>query len=198
MNPHKSLPNNDLTNGYGYLERRLGDLDHLADNWATKAEQGWCRLIEAKVDMREAPKAAEPAPCTMTPEQVDFFMHGATVGFKYIAQKYGLTPLQMWSKVESGLTAVGMHHDDLEDVQCLIFGWTTLTPEMLERYRWRYPDRCPLLDVLCTLDDTCEPLNKVQDWMLELKGAKNRRRLDLLPALTTTERPDTCSVGGRS
>jgi len=85
--------------------------------------------------------------------------------------------------VEDGLKKVGMHVDDLDDVQMLVFGWRGLTPEMLERYRWRYPDRCPLLDVLCTLDDTCEALNKVQDWMLKLKGAKDRRRLDLLPEL---------------
>ena len=197
MTSHKPLPNNDLKNGYGYLDRRLGNLDHLADKWATKAEQGWGRLIEAKVDMREAPKAADSACCTMTQEQVDFFMHGSTVGFRYIADKYGLSPVQMWSKVQEGLTAVGMHHDDLEDVQCLIFGWKTLTAEMLERYRWRYPDRCPLLDVLCTLDDTCPELTEVQDWMLELKGAKNRRRLDLLPELSTKERPATCSNCGQ-
>ena len=82
-----------------------------------------------------------------------------------------------------GWACVGMHVDDLDDVQMLVFGWQDLTPEMLERYRWRYPDRCPLLDVLCTLDDSCEKLNNVQDWMLKLKGAKNRRRLDLLPEL---------------
>lgn len=93
----------------------------------------------------------------------------------------------MWSKVEEGLKIVGMHEDDLEDVQELVFGWKDLTSEMLERYRWRYPDRCPLLDVLCTLDDSCEKLNAVQDWMLELKGAKDRRRLDILPELPKTD-----------
>ena len=33
------------------------------------------------------------------------------------------------------------------------------------------------------MDETCTELNEVQDWILEIKGAKNRRRLDLLPAL---------------
>ena len=189
MTSHKPLPNNDLENGYGYFDVRLRDLDRLEERWASKAEQGWNRLIEAKVDMRQAPGQPQAATCSMTKEQVDFFMHGSTTGFKYIAKKYGLTPVQMWNEVEAGLTAMGMHHDDLEDVQSLIFGWKALTTEMLERYRWRYPDRCPLLDVLCTLDDTCPELIEVSDWMLELKGAKNRRRLDLWPELATAPRP---------
>ena len=112
-----------------------------------------------------------------------FFIKGSMAGFQYIAQRHSLTPVQMWREVEDGLKKVGMHTDDLADVELLVFGWKTLTLEMLERYRWRYPDRCPLLDVLCTMDETCEELNKVQDWMLELKGAKDRRRLDLLPSL---------------
>lgn len=120
---------------------------------------------------------------TLSEKDCAFFIQGSMAGFQYIAKKYSLTPVQMWHKVEDGLKKVGMHHDDLEDVQYLVFGWRTLTSEMLERYRWRYPDRCPLLDVLCTMDDTCGELNKVQDWMLKLKGAKNRRRMDLLPAL---------------
>ena len=123
---------------------------------------------------------------TLSDKDCAFFIKGSMHGFKYIGMKHGLTPVQMWFKVEEGLKKVGMHDDDLEDVQLLVFGWKSLTAEMLERYRWRYPDRCPLLDVLCTLDPTCTELNKVQDWMLELKGAKNRRRLDLLPALATT------------
>ena len=119
-----------------------------------------------------------------------FFVKGAMTGFKYIAQRHSLTAVQMWREVEAGLKKVGMHTDDLADVQLLVFGWKPLTAEMLERYRWRYPDRCPLLDVLCTMDDTCEELNKVQDWMLELKGAKDRRRLELLPSLVyTASRP---------
>ena len=120
---------------------------------------------------------------TLSATDSAFFIEGATYGFRYIAQKHGLSPVKMWAKVEDGLRKVGMHADDLDDVQHLVFGWKPLTTEMLERYRWRYPDRCPLLDVLCTLDDSCEKLNVVQDWMLELKGAKNRRRLDILPEL---------------
>jgi len=131
-------------------------------------------------------KSAESKPALLNEKDCAFFVKGSTAGFRYIAHKYELTPVQMWLTVEAGLKKVGMHHDDLHDVQLLVFGWKPLTAEMLERYRWRYPDRCPLLDVLCTLDDTCEELNRVQDWMLKLKGAKNRRRLDLLPALATT------------
>ncbi len=119
----------------------------------------------------------------LTEKDTEFFINGARLGFKTIAKTHLLTPAAMWEKTAEGLLAVGMHADDLHDVELLVFGWKNLTAEMLERYRWRYPDRCPLLDVLCTFDDSCQELNRVQDWMLELKGAKNRRRLDLLPAL---------------
>ena len=119
----------------------------------------------------------------LTKKESEFFIKGARYGFKTIALMHGLSPTEMWAKTAEGLLAVGMHRDDLDDVELMVFGWKDLTAEMLERYRWRYPDRCPLLDVLCTFDDSVEELNLVQDWMLELKGAKNRRRLDLLPAL---------------
>ena len=119
----------------------------------------------------------------MTAADAEYFTRESRRGFQYIARRHTLSPMQMWTKVAQGLVAVGMHHDDLDDVQELLFGWKELSAEMLERYRWRYPDRCPLLDVLCTLDETCTELNKLQDWILEIKGSKNRRRLDLMPAL---------------
>ena len=89
----------------------------------------------------------------------------------------------MWTRVEYGLRAVGMHEDDVEFVQSFIFGWVSISEVQMERFRWRYPERCPLLDVLCTLDDTYEELNLYQDKMLELKGSKGRRRLDVIPPL---------------
>ena len=119
----------------------------------------------------------------LTEKDCEFFLKGARSGFRTIALSHGLTPTQMWEKTAEGLITVGMHPDDLDDVEQMVFGWKGLTAEMLERYRWRYPDRCPLLDVLCTFSPECSELNEVQDWMLALKGAKNRRRLDLLPAL---------------
>jgi len=121
----------------------------------------------------------------LSEKDTTFFLRGVTIGFRYIARRHQITPSIMWEIVSDGLLKVGMHADDLEDVEYMVFGWRGLTPEMLERYRWRYPDRCPLLDVLCTLDETCEILNEVQEWMLKLKGSKNSRRLDLLPALPT-------------
>ena len=123
----------------------------------------------------------------LTEKDSDFFIEGARYGFRAIAQSHGLSPKEMWGKTAEGLIAVGMGRDDLDDVESLVFGWKTLTAEMLERYRWRYPDRCPLLDVLCTFDDSIPELNRVADWMLLLKGAKDRRRLDLLPALPKSD-----------
>lgn len=34
-----------------------------------------------------------------------------------------------------------------------------------------------------TADDTCPELNDIHDWILAIKSSKDRRRLDLLPAL---------------
>lgn len=132
-----------------------------------------------------------PKEKTLSEDDTQFFLKGVVVGFRYIAKRHGLGPSTMWKLVADGLLTVGMHADDLQDVEYMVFGWKGLTPAMLERYRFRYPDRCPLLDVLCTLDDSCEILNEVQEWMLRLKGSKNSRRLDLLPALVySASRPD--------
>ena len=186
MIPSKRIPDNDLNNGYGYLDFRLNNLDNLASKWSAKTGQRWGRLREVKVDMRgvsQTPTPATPSTGGMTPADAEYFTRASRIGFQYIARRHTLSPMQMWTQVAEGLVVVGMHHDDLDDVQELLFGWKELNAEMLERYRWRYPDRCPLLDVLCTMDDTCPELNEVQDWILEIKGSKDRRRLDLLPAL---------------
>ena len=172
--------NNDLRNLYGYRDGRQWNLDSLSAYWPTKSSQGWSRLFELKVDKTKAKNGGTDP---LDQESADFFTNGARTGFQYIARRHNLRPMEMWKKVAEALLVVGMHHDDLDDVQELIFGWKELSVEMLERYRWRYPERCPLLDALCTMDDTCPELNEVQDWILEIKGSKDRRRLDLLPAL---------------
>ena len=174
--------NGDLRNLYGYRDHRCWDLDRTASAWATKLSQGHGRLFELKIDQTKQKKDG-PSTGSMTAAEAEFFMHGARTGFRHIARRHNLRPMEMWNKVAQGLVVVGMHQDDLDDVQELVFGWKELDAEMLERYRWRYPDRCPLLDVLCTMDESCQVLNEVQDWILELKGSKDRRRLDMLPAL---------------
>jgi hypothetical protein len=179
---------NDLSNHYGYRSGRRWDLDRTAAAWATKSSQGWGRLFELKLDKTQRkpqPVKAEEAP--LDQEAADYFTKVSRIGFQHIARRHHLTPSQMWNKVSKGLQVMGMHHDDLDDVQELMFGWKDLSVEMLERFRWRYPDRCPLLDVLCTMDETCPELNELQDWILEIKGSKDRRRLELLPALPSPD-----------
>lgn len=176
--------NDDLSNQYGYRSGMRWDLDRTAAAWATKSSQGWGRLFELKVD-KTKPKKAGEAP--LDQEAANYFTETSRLGFQHIARRHHLTPSQMWNKVSKGLLIMGMHHDDLDDVQELMFGWKDLSAEMLERFRWRYPDRCPLLDVLCTMDDTCPELNELQDWILEIKGSKDRRRLELLPALPSPD-----------
>ena len=182
MNSLNPRQNEDLRNLYGYRDHRCWNLDRTAAAWATKLRQGHGRLFELKIDQTKQKKDGPSTGC-MTAAEAEFFIHGSRTGFQHIAERHNLRPMEMWNKVAKGLIVMGMHRDDLDDVQELLFGWKELDAEMLERYRWRYPDRCPLLDVLCTLDDTCPELNEVQDWMLELKGSKDRRRLDMLPAL---------------
>jgi hypothetical protein len=175
MTPSKRIPDNDLNNGYGYLDFRLNNLDSLADKWSSKSGQRWGRLKEVKIDMRgvsKTPAPATPSKGGMTPADAAFFTRGARIGFQCIARRHNLGPTEMWAKVSDALLLVGMHRDDLQDVEDFIFGWTELSAEMLERYRWRYPDRCPLLDALCTLDSNCDELNEVQDWILHIKGSK--------------------------
>ena len=195
MTTQKPLSNNDLKNGYGYLDGRLINLDTLTDVWASKAEQGWGRLVEAKVDMRGVTSApADSGAPRMTQEEVDYFTKGARSGFIGIALRHGFTPLEMWDVVETGMKRLGVHQDDLEDLQHFCFGWAELTPESMCRWSLRYPKRCPLLDVLCSLDHTCSELNSVQDWLLDKKGSYGRTCNDVLPALPTRDgqRPCPC------
>ena len=172
--------NKELARGYGSAPSS-NDLDKTAGPWT---DLEWSRPFEIACTIVAGVKqSAEPSIEGMTAADAEYFTRGSRIGFQYIARRHTLSPMQMWNKVAEGLVVVGMHHDDLDDVQELLFGWKELNAEMLERYRWRYPDRCPLLDVLCTMDDTCPELNEVQDWILEIKGSKDRRRLDLLPVL---------------
>jgi hypothetical protein len=170
------LSNKPLLNTYGY-KSQTHDLDCNVDQWGAWDIKGWARPFELQL------VSSEQSHSGMTPADALRFTKISRKGFQYIAKKHCLSPIQMWLKVSDGLVIMGMHQDDLEDVQELLFGWKDLDADMLERYRWRYPDRCPLLDVLCTMDDSSDELNGLQDWILELKGSKDRRRLDLFPAL---------------
>ena len=197
MTSFKPLPNNDLYNGYGYQDGRGCNLDALSDKWASKAGQGWNRLREVKVDMRVVNKSSAPAetsPC-LNEEDVAYFSWGARAGFIGIAQRHGMTPTEMWEVVEQGMIKLGLHSDDLEDLQNFCFGWSEITPEAMCRWCLRYPKRCPLLDVLCSLDHSCEELNQVQDWLLDKKGAYGRTCNDVLPALPVSDglRPCVCA-----
>ena len=92
-------------------------------------------------------------------------------------------PVELWSQIQKGLIQLKMTSDELDDVERCLFGWQSWTVGGFERYRFRYPDRCPLLDVLCSLDKTHKELNDLADWLLELKGTKESRSLDALPTL---------------
>lgn len=163
---------------YGYLLRTDAslNLDTLAGSWDLKKSQPWQRRFELVV------KTAPSCSC-ISSQFLEDFHRISRDAFRYIAERHILTPFKMWNLVERGLHDVGMHEDDVEFVQSFIFGWAEIEHEQMERFRWRYPERCPLLDVLCTMDDTHEELNKFQDRMLELKGSKGRRRLDVIPPL---------------
>ena len=174
--------NDDLRNLYGYRDHRCWDLDRTASAWATKLSQGHGRLFELKLDQTKQNRETPSTGC-ITPEFLEDFHRISRESFRYIAERHVLTPIKMWLIVKDHLASVGMHEDDIEFCQSFIFGWCDIEQEQMERFRWRYPDRCPLLDVLCTMDDTHDELNQYQDQMLQLKGSKGRRRLDVIPPL---------------
>lgn len=173
-------PKGSHKNSYGYLASGDVKLDVLKGRWAGFEHKPWRRPFEVMAKPHVA------CTCVSSEFREDFHRISRNA-FRYIAERHVLTPFQMWTRVENGLRAVGMHEDDVEFVQSFIFGWVCISAEQMERFRWRYPERCPLLDVLCTLDDTYEELNLYQDKMLELKGSKGRRRLDVIPPLPATD-----------
>ena len=170
----------DLNSSYGYRERvQSVNLDQSTTSLATHLQRAPNRVLEVSVTAAPV-KTPEKLLC-FTPEKRQEFLDVSRLAFRYIAQRHHLTPTVMWKKVEAGLQVVGMHPDDIEAVEQFLWGWHDFTQEEMERFRWRYPDRCPLLDVFCSFDDTLEPLNNLQDWLLEMKGSKGRRRNDVLP-----------------
>ena len=168
----------DLKTNYGYLKsgKDIG-LDPLQNRWARYTTPGWNRPFELVLK--------KPQNCLdgFTPETLQEFHEVCRSAFQYIARRHNLTPQVMWMKVKCGLEVMEMHEDDIAAVEQFLWGWVDFSMEEMERFRWRYPDRCPLLDVLCSLDWTYEPLNRFQDWLLEMKGSKGRRRNDVLPPL---------------
>ena len=175
---------------YGYLldPDASVNLDTLKGTWASFHFQRWQRRLELFVRVPAVHSCCSEKSCVCIDEEfIEDFHRLCRDAFRYMAERHILTPLKMWQKVQQGLLAVAMHEDDVEFCEKFIFGWADIDQEQMERFRWRYPDRCPLLDVLCTLDDTHEELNKFQDKMLELKGSKGRRRLDVIPALPSPD-----------
>ncbi len=177
----------DLKRRYGYGHSNTVSYDLELYKWSPQAQQEWHRVFEVltsiQVEIPQQPDPCECVGCCMTPEEIAFFDKGARGGFRYIAERHELSPIEMWKVVEDGLQKLGLHSDDLDDLQAYVFGWVDLTPEEMHRWACRYTKRCPLLDVLCSLDHTCEELNATQDWVLSTKGSYGRTKNDVLPAL---------------
>tara|TARA_B100000085_G_C18373747_1_gene443434 strand:+ start:69 stop:638 length:570 start_codon:yes stop_codon:yes gene_type:complete len=167
----------DLPN-YGYQPERQTNLNKLDFRWQRIANQNWLRPFEVPVT-----KAPTPCACSFTPESLQEFHVVCRESFRHIGQRHNIPPRQLWLRIEAGLQVMGMHSDDIDACEQFLAGWIDFSLEEMERFRWRYPERCPLLDVLCSLDDTYERLNRYQDWILEMKGSKGRRRNDVLPPL---------------
>lgn len=170
-------PSGSHKNLYGYLGSGDVKLDALKSRWASFAHKPWRRAFEVVLK--------KPTTCVdgFTPETLREFHEVCRSSFQYIARRHNLSPKAMWICVQTGLEAMEMHHDDISSVEQFLWGWIDFSMEEMERFRWRYPYRCPLLDVLCSLDSTCERLNSFQDWLLEMKGSRGRRRNDVLPPL---------------
>tara|TARA_B100001059_G_scaffold226403_1_gene254712 strand:+ start:653 stop:1252 length:600 start_codon:yes stop_codon:yes gene_type:complete len=173
--------NKPLQKSYGYLSQTC-HLDGLGDQWAEKLQQPWSRPFEINCIITPSKTQGGCSP-HMTDEEVAFFSKGARAGFRHIAQRHGMTPTQVWNLVRDGMLNLGLHTDDIEDLELFCFGWLNLTGAEMSRWSLRYPKRCPLLDALCSLDHTCEELNATQDWLLDSKGSYGRTMNDVLPAL---------------
>ena len=178
---------NDLNRGYGY-----GYLNQMAfelsPSWYELLHRRkWQRAFELKVSTSSEQQCC--IGCSMTQEDLDFFTKGIRDGLTYIAKRHGLSPTEMWKQVESGMRVLGVHQDDINEIQSFCFGWFELTPQAMHRWTERFPDRCPLLDVLCSLDQSCKELNATQDWMLRLKGSEGRTRNDVIDPLPDPDTP---------
>ena len=168
----------DLKTNYGYLGsgEDIG-LDPLENRWGRYTTPGWNRPFELVL------KKPQPYQDGLPPEKVKEFHVVCRESFRYIGQRHNISPKQLWMRIEAGLEVMNMHRDDIDSIEQFLAGWIDFSSEELERLRWRYPKRCPVLDVLCSLDDTCERLNSFQDWVLQMNGMKGRRRNELLPPL---------------
>ena len=171
---------------YGYAAHRDNNLDAVSGLVDAAIAQPWSRAFEVLAFSKAVVKSSADSAFSdylTTPEEIAFFDSGARGGFNYIAKRHGFSPVEMWSLVEDGMKQLGVHQDDLENAQQYCFGWLDLTPEAFHRWAARYPKRCPLLDVLCSLDQTCEQLNAVQDWLLDRKNSHGRTRHEILAPL---------------
>lgn len=155
-------------------------MDAAQQDWADKTDLKWSRPFEV---VNTAVRQQQPEVQGMSKEDAQYFTAGARAGFKFIGKRHGMTPVQTWGAIQNGMNLLGIHIDDAEILQAMLFGWEELTPEQLQRWALRYPKRCPLLDAMCSLDSTCAQLNATQDWLLQAKGSYGRTRSDVLPAL---------------
>ena len=156
-------------------------MDAAQQDWADKTDLKWSRPFEVVNTTVE--QQQQPVVQGMSKEDAQYFTAGARAGFKFIGKRHSMTPVQTWGAIQNGMNLLGIHIDDAEILQAMLFGWEELTPEQLQRWALRYPKRCPLLDAMCSLDSTCAQLNATQDWLLAAKGSYGRTRSDVLPAL---------------
>jgi len=177
----------DLSRSYGYERSNQMHFELSPEWYELLHRRKWQRAFELKVTASTEECSCHG--CGMTQGEIDFFTEGTRGGFTYIAKRHGLSPSRMWGLVENGMRALGVHQDDIDQIQSFCFGWFELTPQAMHRWTQRFPDRCPLLDVLCSLDQTCEELNATQDWMLSRKGSDGRTRNDVIEPLPDPDSP---------
>ena len=79
-------------------------------------------------------------------------------------------PLQTWYRVRATLEDLRVAQDDICDFERVCMGWKEITMAEVERYRYRYPGDCPLVEALVPFAGDHQELKELRAWIAEVKA----------------------------
>ena len=175
--------NTDLHKGYGYygVGDGLLDFDRHRDDLERIEGQGYRRYFELAVAGFKIPESPKFQP--LTQQEVDRFNLVCSRAFRLLGKNTCSSPTEVWQKLKKQLIIQDVCPDDCNDIELFCFGWKEFAINEMERYRYRVPNNCPLVDALYILDDSYEPLNELREWIYKMKSKQDSRDPKVMPSV---------------
>lgn len=164
-------PDTDAANSYGYATPTEKGIDleqgtHRAQHHAGVNSN---RPLEVAI-YQTTRQSKRPDISGVTQKHIRWHNKVCRQAFYAAGILHGWGPLQTWYRVRATLEDLRVHQDDICDFERVCMGWKEMTMAEVERYRYRYPGDCPLVDALVPVAGDHQGLSELRAWIAEVSA----------------------------